>query len=113
MGGLVCRTFIQNLVRGTGDLWVDKLVTIGTPHGGIELDAVPEGILRMVQNTLNPGNAKIFDPKEMRRYLKFSPAKQKKKADVRSLDGTFNPENCLCVIGSKLPRLRYGQACYR
>lgn len=94
MGGLVCRTFIQNLVRGQADRWVEKLVTIGTPHGGIELEAVPDPILRLVQRTLNPGNSKIFDPRYMRKYLKI------KGKDVRALEGTFDPKRCLCVVGS-------------
>jgi pimeloyl-ACP methyl ester carboxylesterase len=100
MGGLVCRTLLQNLLSAKKEnpsRWVHRLVTIGTPHGGIDLGAVPDLLEHIVAMTFNPGDSNIFDPTVMRRYLNLGA-----QEDARSL-GTppaFPPARCLCVIGS-------------
>lgn len=99
MGGLVCRTLIQNTMKQR-DLdpkaWIHRLVTIGSPHGGIELGRMPDFIERTVAHTLNPFNSGIFDPANMRKYLNI-PADH----DVRSLgDSGFPVKRCFCIIGS-------------
>ena len=62
MGGLVCRTVLQNMMPADGmdpKQWVHRLVTMGTPHGGIVLDNVGLGVQQFVMNTFNPDDAPI------------------------------------------------------
>ena len=45
MGGLVCRALVQNLLPAAGHdakRWIHRFVTMGTPHGGIELGRIPD-----------------------------------------------------------------------
>ena len=99
MGGLVCRTLIQNVMPKHGldpRGWIHRLVTIGSPHRGIELGRVPNVIERVVAKKLNPFNSAIFDPENMRKYLKLD-----KKYDVHSLGTSkFPVKRCFCIIGS-------------
>jgi triacylglycerol esterase/lipase EstA (alpha/beta hydrolase family) len=83
MGGLVCRTLIQRAMqerRLNPRSWIHRLVTIGSPHGGIELGRVPDFIERAVPHTLDPFNSGIFNPDNMREYLHIPD-----DHDVRSL----------------------------
>lgn len=99
MGGLVCRTLIQHTMRERGldpAAWIHRLVTIGSPHGGIELGRVPDFIEQTVAHTVNPFNSGIFDPDNMRRYLHIPD-----DHDVRSLGQSgFPVKRCFCIIGS-------------
>jgi len=104
MGGLVCRTLLQNLLpkkygRNPRDL-VYRFVTLGTPHRGIDLGRIPDVIENFVTSRLNPFDANIFQEGRMREYLKL-PAHY----DVHSLGDpndpmTFPVKRCLCIIGS-------------
>jgi len=116
MGGLVCRTLIQNILQDSGDGLrkkypesilgplldrpldlIFKLVTIGTPHKGIELGNVPDIIEKTVVSLLNPFDSSIFQEKRMREYLKLPD----KDFEVNSLGNSGFPiKRCLCVIGS-------------
>ncbi|MBD9368067.1 hypothetical protein [Xanthomonas sp. XNM01] len=109
MGGLVCRSYLQNLCRhGTGDTARDKALeldsaaararhhvgrfyTYGTPHGGIEMLGmnVPDfgGLDGLQVSNFNRGR--------MREYLKLPAG-----APVNSLDGAFPVEHTFCFIGS-------------
>jgi hypothetical protein len=103
MGGLVCRTLIQNLLPEKGEdpkRWIHRLVTMGTPHRGIELSAIPDFMERVVARTgINPFDANIFAEPRMRNYLNVP-----EECDVHSLgtDGAlgFPVKRCLCLIGS-------------
>lgn len=99
MGGLVCRTLIQATMKQRGldpKEWIHRLVTIGSPHGGIELGRVPDFIEKVVAHTLNPFNSGMFDPKNMREYLDLP-----EDHDVHSLgDSGFPVKRCFCIIGS-------------
>lgn len=98
MGGLVARCFLQNLLPRTGqdtERWVHRLVTIATPHRGIELDAVPDILEEALMGGLNALDSAIFRPRRMRDYLKL-PA----DADLAALNDKFPPEKCFCLIGS-------------
>jgi hypothetical protein len=98
MGGLVCRCLIQNLLANKGrdpKRWIHRLVTIGTPHGGIELSAVPDFLEELVATRKNAFGSAIFKETAMREYLKLG-----KGTDLRSLNGTFPEGRCLCLIGS-------------
>ena len=98
MGGLVCRTLIQNLLPAAQQdpcRWIHRLVTIGTPHGGIDLGAIPDILEAVVAETLNPFDSATFSEKRMRDYLKLPAA-----YDVHSLGDAFPASRCFCVIGS-------------
>lgn len=135
MGGLVCRCLLQNpepviaafekdfraetkadpdvkvrferYMASKKDVpgLVHRLVTLGSPHGGIELSAVPDFLEDLVANK-NPLGAAIFKPRRMREYLALK-AQNAKKADewdaapaVNTLGGQFPEGRCLCVVGS-------------
>ncbi|MBC8136166.1 MAG: hypothetical protein H8F28_09795 [Fibrella sp.] len=98
MGGLVSRCLLQNLLPRAGqdpERWVHRLVTIGTPHRGIELDAVPDALEEALMGGLNALDSAIFRPRRMREYLKL-PA----ETDLADLNSKFAPEKCFCLIGS-------------
>lgn len=104
MGGLVCRTLLQNLLpkkygRNPRDL-VYRFITLGTPHRGIDLGRIPDVIETFLTSRLNPYDANIFQEKRMRDYLKLPDG-----YDVHSLGDpddpmTFPVKRCLCIIGS-------------
>jgi hypothetical protein len=104
MGGLVCRTLIQNLLPSKNQnpkRWVHRLVTLGTPHKGIDLGHVPDFIENMATSWLNVFGSKIFETKNMLRYLKLPP----KGYEANSLGDpdnelTFPVKRCLSIIGS-------------
>lgn len=115
MGGLVCRTLIQNLLPNrTGANAKDKdpkrrihrLVTMGTPHRGIELGKIPDFLEDFVTSRLNPFDANIFKDDQMRDYLKLAAKKGNRyRYDVHSLGPqatrtSFPVKRCLCIIGS-------------
>jgi pimeloyl-ACP methyl ester carboxylesterase len=98
MGGLICRTLIQKALPDLGEdpqRWVHRLVTMGTPHGGIELSAVPTTIKNLLGSIFNPFDVNTFNEPFMRTYLGLPPGE-----DTRSLAGAFPPTRCLCLIGS-------------
>ena len=118
MGGLVCRTLIQNLMPAAKcplerkheqdkhphdrdpKQWIYRLVTMGTPHKGIDLGRVPDVIENFVTSRLNPFDSNIFAEERMRKYLKLE-----ETYDVHSLgdpaaERAFPVKRCLCIIGS-------------
>lgn len=129
MGGLVCRTVLQNTLPNFEEdgtlksavLPTDKikdpaniihrLVTIGSPHKGIDMGNIPDVIEEAIVTTLNPYDSNIFKPRRMREYLKLSdlhspemkaPSREEDyKFDLHSLgNSTYPIKNCLCIIGS-------------
>jgi len=94
MGGLVSRCLIQNLLPDP-KRWIHRLVTIGSPHGGIELSAVPDLLEELVAGKGNLFGAAIFKEERMRQYLKLP-----KAAPLNGLDGKFPEGRCLCLVGS-------------
>jgi hypothetical protein len=112
MGGLVCRTLIQNQFPARGQdpkRWIHRLVTMGSPHRGIELGRVPD-IVEALSAQLNPFDSGIFHEPRMREYLKLEERTGPEhdapfRYDVHSLgpqDGPhfFPVKRCLCLIGS-------------
>ncbi|KAA9338557.1 hypothetical protein F0P96_06925 [Hymenobacter busanensis] len=110
MGGLVCRTVMQNLLP-TSKLpkadrdpkrWIHRLVTMGTPHRGIDLSVLPNGVEQWLANTLNANDSGIFQPDQMRRYLRLTGYSDR---EVHSLGDPADPlhfpaKRCLCIVGS-------------
>ena len=112
MGGLVCRTLIQNLLPNDLSLapadrdarrWVHRLATMGTPHGGIDFGNLPDFLEKMVADAANPLGGDIFQERAMRSYLKME-QRDRNGAFAYALnslgDSKFPPGRCLCVIGS-------------
>ncbi len=126
MGGLVCRTLIQNILPlqdykrenallpqdhlDNPDKLIHRLITIGTPHKGIDLGNIPDFIENALTATLNPFDSNMFKPRRMREYLKLEnkiPGKENKndedsyQYDLHSLGNSkFPVKKCLCIIGS-------------
>jgi hypothetical protein len=104
MGGLVCRTLIQSLLPGGGEdpkRWIHRLVTLGTPHKGIELSQLPDFLETIATSWLNLFDSGIFNPDRMLKYLKLPG----KSYEANSLGDpaaahTFPVKRCLCLIGS-------------
>jgi pimeloyl-ACP methyl ester carboxylesterase len=109
MGGLVCRTLIQQLLfssqsgtpyipkeRMTAKNLIHRLVTIGSPHRGINLGNIPDWIEDELVSLISP-DSKIFREKRMREYLNLDDD----KFDIHSLGASdFPVKRCFCLIGS-------------
>jgi len=110
MGGLVCRTLIQNILphkyQEDPKRWIYRLVTMGTPHRGIDLGRIPDVLENFLTSRLNPFDANIFSAERMRAYLKLKGGTQDMPLyDVHSLGDVrathaFPVKRCLCIIGS-------------
>lgn len=93
MGGLICRSFLQNTPSGQQDLreCVDKVFTYATPHNGIDLkiiDNIPGFFSRNNMNNFNRG--------VMAKYLGL-PANTD---PVTSLNSKFDPDRFFCLVGT-------------
>ncbi len=104
MGGLVCRTLIQNLMplkyKQDPKSWIYRLVTLGTTYRGIDLGRVPDPIENFLTTRLNPFDANIFKDDRMHDYLKLD-----ETYDVHSLGDTSTAlgvpvKRSFCIIGS-------------
>ena len=90
MGGLICRTYLQNVARGK-EHHVDKVFTYGTPHRGIEMMGLSVPDL----GALDKIHARNFNPAYMRKYLKLS-----RRAPLNSLGDAFAPNRFFCFVGT-------------
>jgi pimeloyl-ACP methyl ester carboxylesterase len=103
MGGLVCRTLIQNLLPARKidpKSVIHRLVTLGTPHRGIDLGRIPDFMERFVLRKMNPFNANIFEEKRMLEYLKLGKGYEPHSLGDPASPYAFPPKRCLSVIGS-------------
>ncbi|MDO8478518.1 MAG: hypothetical protein Q7W02_20445 [Candidatus Rokubacteria bacterium] len=104
MGGLVCRTLIQNLIPHVHNKdpkdWIYRFVTMGTPHRGINLGRIPDVIENLLTSKLNPFDANIFKEERMREYLKLDPTEDLHSLGDPSAKHAFPVKRCLCIIGS-------------
>lgn len=104
MGGLVCRSLLQRVLRDPERL-VSKLFTYGTPHGGIAIEP-GGGIGEWFIDTFGPNGSDIFRPRRMHEYL--NPAgtpplgdDERDRWDPRSLgDSGFPPSRVFCLVGT-------------
>lgn len=105
MGGLVCRSLIQKIYPERDETaldHIDKLITYGTPHGGIHFD-VGGGVIEKIIDTLRLNNMDDFGPRRMYEYL--TPQTQQKlllpdKFDAQSLNNAFPADRVFCIIGT-------------
>jgi hypothetical protein len=92
MGGLVCRSFLQNDAVGSAEAkaLVDKVFTYGTPHNGIEVFGLN------VPQFFGPFDINNFSRSEMRKYLALPMTSER----VDSLNGKFDPARFFCLVGT-------------
>jgi hypothetical protein len=96
MGGLVCRTFLQNDGVGSAAArkCVDKFFTYATPHNGIDIAGlnVPEWLDK---NDLNN-----FNRERMAAYLKLEALYKKTKRVDWMPEESFPSEKTFCMVGT-------------
>lgn len=92
MGGLVCRSFLQNDAISTAAdrALVDKVFTYATPHNGIELGGIN------VPSVLGLWDMNNFNRKKMAGYLGLKGTPER----VDTLDGKFDPQRFFCFVGT-------------
>jgi pimeloyl-ACP methyl ester carboxylesterase len=105
MGGLICRSALQRYLPEPAAV-VSKLFTIGTPHGGIDLElggAIGDWII----DKFGPSGSDIFQPRRMKEYLLPDgydvAAETDAKTggwDPRRMVGAFPVSRVLSVVGT-------------
>lgn len=92
MGGLVCRSFLQNddISSEADRAMVDKVFTYATPHNGIEMVGVN------VPAVLGLWDMNNFNRRNMARFLGFDGSPDR----VDSLDGKFDSNRFFCFVGT-------------
>jgi pimeloyl-ACP methyl ester carboxylesterase len=118
MGGLVCRTMLQRVcrepdrhgrARTAGRELVDRVVTMGTPHRGIETRFAFADLLNEVVGVFG---SEIFSPRNMYGYL--TPASEAQRRPPQGWQAhevdpvAFPPDRFFCVVGTN--PADYGQA---
>lgn len=99
MGGLICRAMLQNdnvldLARlKEARAAVDKVVTYGTPHNGIDLRLIGN-----VPGFFTRNNADNFNRQRMREYLGLPPGRDEES--VATLNGMFDPQRFFTIVGT-------------
>jgi pimeloyl-ACP methyl ester carboxylesterase len=111
MGGLICRSMIAQVLKEDAKKHVAKVVTYGTPHGGIEI----KGISRLpdfITGGVSFHGLDNFNPRRMFEYLnhKATNVEGKRSPDKLEYDDKFDPkelkkeffepENVLCIVGT-------------
>lgn len=109
MGGLICRTLLQRICRQPGPdgqprtpgrELVDRVVTMGTPHGGIETRFALANLLNEVVGVFG---SEIFAADNMHRYLTADTDRQPRTDRWRPNEvpaDAFPTERIFCVIGT-------------
>jgi PGAP1-like protein len=92
MGGLVCRSFLQNSAIASAEAksLVDKVFTYATPHNGIEMAGIN------VPGFIGLFDIDNFNRKRMREYLELPGVPER----VDSLNGRFDPNRFFCLVGT-------------
>jgi hypothetical protein len=92
MGGLICRTLLQNdnLQQEEARQLVDKVFTYGTPHNGIDMRGMH------VPEFLGIWDMNNFNRSRMGEYLDLDADAQR----VDTLDGKFDPKKFFCLVGT-------------
>jgi hypothetical protein len=92
MGGLVCRSFLQNdAISSKADrALVEKVYTYATPHNGIEMAGIN------VPAVMGLWDLNNFNRAKMAACLGMSGTPER----VDSLDGKFDPQRFFCFVGT-------------
>ncbi len=88
MGGLVCRSLIQHVLESPAGDVIEKVVTYGTPHGGIPFSS----------RWFRYHGISNFSPKDLFRALAPKGTDEEDFKPQQLLN--FDPERFLCVIGT-------------
>lgn len=91
MGGLIARCFLQNDETGPDEArrLVDKVLTYGTPHNGIDIR------FANVPRFLGGWDMNNFNRQRMAQYLKLQD-----HSSVNTLDGKFPESRFFCIVGT-------------
>lgn len=92
MGGLVCRSFLQNDAISTpaDRRLVDKVFTYATPHNGVEMAGIN------VPGVLSLWDVNNFNRGKMAGYLGIKGAPER----VDTLDGKYDTQRFFCFVGT-------------
>jgi hypothetical protein len=104
MGGLVCRTFLQNEKYGSAEArkCVDKFFTYATPHNGIDMAGVN------VPEWLSLNDTNNFNREKMAKYLDVQDLFKKTKRVDWIPEEIFESKKIFCMVGTN--RSDYGVA---
>ena len=96
MGGLVCRSLLQNLKndKNNASQYVDKFFTYATPHDGIEMAGIN------IPSWLSPADMNNFNRKYMAEYLNLEDAFKKTKSVAWIPEDRFPSERIFCMVGT-------------
>jgi hypothetical protein len=96
MGGLVCRTFLQNSKHGADEArrCVDKFFTYATPHNGIDMAGVN------VPEWLGMNDINNFSRERMARYLAIEPLFKRTKRVDWIHEEVFPSSRIFCMVGT-------------
>lgn len=104
MGGLVCRCLIERILPERNQdptKLIDKFVTFGTPHGGIEF-AIGHGALERARDWLGIKHQDNFGRQRLYEFL--TPGKRAKKPpsrfDPHAMSSAFPTDRVLCIVGT-------------
>jgi pimeloyl-ACP methyl ester carboxylesterase len=108
MGGLVCRSLIQQYYpsqKVNPATKIDKLFTYGTPHGGIRFD-LGFGVLEKLRDLLGVNESDDFGRERMYQYLSPTTRPVKKVPtgdawDVQAIPTeVFDADRVFCIVGT-------------
>ena len=96
MGGLVCRTFLQNDKIGTAAAkkCVDKFFTYATPHNGIDMAGIN------VPEWLGSNDINNFNRERMAEYLDLKAVYKKTERVDWIYEESFPSERIFCMVGT-------------
>ncbi|TVP47434.1 MAG: alpha/beta hydrolase [Halomonas sp.] len=97
MGGLVCRSLIQRVLKERAKDRVARLFTYATPHCGIHFRR-GMGFLTSVRDLLGFNDSDTFGPKRMREYLDFPAGWDEHR--LHEIGDHFPTERVFSLIGT-------------
>ena len=97
MGGLICRSLIQRVLKDRATHKISRLFTYATPHRGIHFRR-GLGFLTNVRDLLGFNDSDTFGPKRMRQYLGFSSRWDEKR--LNEIGEHFPVENVFSLVGT-------------
>jgi hypothetical protein len=97
MGGLICRSLIQRVLKQQAAAKIDRVFTYATPHRGIHFRR-GFGFLTRVRDLLGLNDADTFGPARMREFLDF-PADWD-PARLNETGGHFPVDRVFSLIGT-------------
>ncbi len=97
MGGLICRSLIQRVLKEEAAKKIDRLFTYATPHRGIHFRR-GLGFLTSVRDLLGLNDSNTFGPDRMREFLGFSRDWDPNR--LNEIGGHFPVDRVFSLIGT-------------